>query len=1009
MKKFLTGLLLLWSCLVFAQKFPVNPNKTDARGLRQGRWTILFNAYWKPVTDRTKVIYYRIITYKNDKPVGMFRDYFRSGKVQMEGFMLADRPKEIMDSTSTYYNEKGIKRLVEHFKNGQLVSTTKFDKTGKEIKFQWIKFSNQGDSLADIRNFKEAVESYEKARTLAIQETGTENADYTFLLSELAHAYYKTNAYEKAIVTYTEALHIREKIFGNVHKEVARAIMDIGYVYFKQGEYAKAEEYYLQGIQIREKATGKLQASYAIYLNFLAELYRYQGIYAKAEPLYQEALQILEKTVGKEDSDYGTVLSNLGVMYKETGNYAKAERLYLEDLQITAKNEGTESEGYSAILGNLAGLSRSRGQYARADSLYNRVLGITEKVLGKESMGYAVTLYKMAKTYTYTRQYAKAEQADLQALQVIEYAVGKQHPFYGDYQFHLATVYQQQANYNKAEPIFAASLENSYSFIEHNFPALSESEKEASYRNFQNGFEGFNAFCEKRYLKHPAITASMYNNQLATKALLLNSSLKLKQRIRNSSDTALLTRYAEWENLKTALNKLSDQQNPKKRKLADSLEKRSEALEKELSRKSEGFATLTDKKRFTWQDVQRTLKPHEAALEIIRYRKFGLWKTVTDSSDARLPRYPYFDLTDTVHYAVLLVKPHSKYPELVLLENGNQLENKGIHYYQNSIRSKTEDKLSYNRFWKPIARKLGKKTRKIYVSPDGVYNSLNLNTLFNPASGKYLSDEVQLNLLTNTKDLLAVHSQKAENNLAYLFGYPDYELGLKDRRTLVEKLRKTQDFQYSLAVRGESLISLPGTKAEVEQIASLMNQPENQAQGWQPKVEIGTDALEENVKNCNKPRLMHFATHGFFEADSLGKTNPLLLSGLMLTGAAQTLAGNKDNRTEDGILTAYEAMNLNLDNTDLVVLSACETGLGEIRNGEGVYGLQRAFKVAGAKTLIMSLWKVSDAATQELMGLFYENWLKTGNKRAAFDIAQQNLRQKYPQPYFWGAFVMVGE
>ncbi len=168
-----------------------------------------------------------------------------------------------------------------------------------------------------------------------------------------------------------------------------------------------------------------------------------------------------------------------------------------------------------------------------------------------------------------------------------------------------------------------------------------------------------------------------------------------------------------------------------------------------------------------------------------------------------------------------------------------------------------------------------------------------------------------------------------------------------------------------------------------------------------------------------KPNVLHIATHGFFQGDVEGEikynTNPLYRSGILLSGAAETLEskpdlrGNVQTGKEDGILTAFEALNLNIDNTDLVVLSACETGLGEIRNGEGVFGLQRAFKLAGARTILMSLWKVNDQTTQELMVSFYENWLGGMSKRAAFDKAQTQLKTNYPHPYYWGAFVLIGE
>ena len=173
-------------------------------------------------------------------------------------------------------------------------------------------------------------------------------------------------------------------------------------------------------------------------------------------------------------------------------------------------------------------------------------------------------------------------------------------------------------------------------------------------------------------------------------------------------------------------------------------------------------------------------------------------------------------------------------------------------------------------------------------------------------------------------------------------------------------------------------------------------------------------ATESHLKSIDNPRVLHIATHGYFSAEIINSSvdRVFLNSGLMLSGASHGLYNKRYNRPiekgEDGILTAYEAMNLQLDGTELVVLSACETGLGTVKNGEGVYGLQRAFKVAGAENIIISLWRVDDQTTQKLLTYFYEGWLKHQDKHKAFREAQAQLRTEYLYPYYWGAFVMIG-
>ena len=209
--------------------------------------------------------------------------------------------------------------------------------------------------------------------------------------------------------------------------------------------------------------------------------------------------------------------------------------------------------------------------------------------------------------------------------------------------------------------------------------------------------------------------------------------------------------------------------------------------------------------------------------------------------------------------------------------------------------------------------------------------------------------------------------------------------------------------------------NLPGTRIEIALIDSLAK-----AKSLNSISFLGSSASEENIKKIESPNILHIATHGFFLSDNTPnedmysmQSNPLMRSGILLSGSAEFFRGdhisfNNSPDTEDGILTAYEAMNMNLAGVDLVILSACETGLGEVKNGEGVYGLQRAIEIAGARSVLMSLWKVNDEVTKELMVLFYQNIFSGIDKFEAFNLAQKKIKEEHNNPYYWGAFILSG-
>ncbi len=489
----------------------------------------------------------------------------------------------------------------------------------------------------------------------------------------------------------------------------------------------------------------------------------------------------------------------------------------------------------------------------------------------------------------------------------------------------------------------------------------------------------------------------------------------MKKQILNSGDSVLINQYEDWKNQKeeyisliqTLINERDSSINIEK--IASQINE----LEREISKKSETFKENIFQKEYTWTDVKQNLKKNEATIEIIKLvEKDILEKPI-----------------DTVYVALIITDQTKESPELLVLREGNKMENGDLNFYQNTIDFQLENNESYNHYWKPIQDKLDSLARssntkgysKIYFSPNGIYHKINLNTLQNPKTEKYLVKEQNIQLITSSRELIE-RAEKGETKVdlsgnfenyeAYLLGYPSYNLNGLDTLKVNGTDRSLNGLQRIIGQQTVVPV-LEGTKVETNQIKDLFDKNNVKTTLFQNR-----EATEENIKTLRSPTVLHIATHGFFinqiseskvttmqEAEDRNLLkNPFLRSGLLLAGCQNPQTGQ-----EDGILSAEEAMNLNLDGTELVILSACETGLGDIQNGEGVYGLQRAFRQAGAKTLIMSLWKVSDEATQLLMVTFYESLLSGKSKREAFKIAQLKLKEKYSEPYYWGAFVMVGE
>ena len=782
---------------------------------------------------------------------------------------------------------------------------------------------------------------------------------------------------------------------GKESMEYGLISLSLGKYYQNVGEYTRAEGSYHHANETILNLRGSNHTLYGQAQNALGILLQIMGNYTAAEPLFQNALRIYEMNFGKTNGEYSTVLQNMATLYQLEEKYDKADPLFKEALEIDRKVLGEAHPHYATTLQNLATFYQKTNRQKEALPLLEGVLKTIEHSTGRNTASYATVVSNLAAIQQDNNNFSAAEKLWKESIEIRKQVLGESHPDYTRSLYGMAALYHATGNLQQAKPFYTAVISSYHKQIREFFPALSEKEKTAFYGKIKPAFDAYQDYCVEMIYKSPAsapeMIESLYNLQLSTKAILLNASNKVRARILNGDNQELKNLYIEWLANKEAMVKLlSLSADERKQKQIDlpALESATNLIEKKLSEKSALFADALEKTDYTWKDVHAVLKPGEAAVEILRIKK----KFIKDS----------------LLYVGLVLTPENPAPVLVAWPYGAKMEGRFFKYHRNHIKHQQTDTLSYRIYWKPLADKLTS-NNLLYLSCDGIFNKVNPATIFNPINSRWILESATVKIVSNTRELaekmLAAGSPK---KAGLVFGYPDYNLHRPD--AISGTSRSISRF-YGF---GEGEIPpLPATEKEAEVISGILT-----SANWAVNAYTKNEATEENLKMLNSPGILHIATHGFFLSDldvddelhndesAAIVKNPLFRSGILLAGVSASHTGAE---TEDGILTAYEAMNLSLDQTELVALSACETGLGEVRNGEGVYGLQRAFSVAGAKAVLMSLWQVDDKATQELMTNFYALWLKGNDKFNAFRQAQLELKLKYPQPYFWGAFVLSGQ
>ncbi len=845
---------------------------------------------------------------------------------------------------------------ITHYRNGEYEIAVKLaDEALKiaakkygEVSDQYINsLSNKAYAQSGLGNYNQATDNFRKVTILCFKQYSLPHVVQVESLTELAKTFITLSVYDSGALYINQARYVFNTIYEKNRNHYDTAIYVLADAYFK--------------------------------LNSLdAGLHYRLGQFGEAYDILTQQLQFIKNIYPEEYinlADYQMTINNLSTYAMADGNMELAKR-YALDYYLLVKDSERKIDLIHALQ-NLGSTHRNTENYDSAFYYWHKTLG---EIYNSEYVNtpiHNITLSNIGELYLNLEVYDSAIYYLTNAIEIQNKKEAYDPNIYQTTLFNLAEAYHWAGNYAAANKEYDIVIDNLLNEITHNFTYLSDDEKISFYKNQQSILESYVFFAlevsgaiklqqsENPYI-NPEIAGTLYDLQLTTKAIILNSSKRMRENILSSNDTTLIKIYSLWQKRKNVLaQELVEGKTPAE--VLEQLRTRIEENEKWLITNSRNFKVGFAKERIIWQDIQQQLKPDEAAVEIIR-------------------------MANGLVYGTLILTPettHQPVISLVMSTKSKHLEKESFNAYKNAIQYQLTDEISYATYWKPIIDSImshmpaKSMPKRIYISNDGIYNQLNINALYDTTSHQFVLDQTEIITLTNTKEILN-KPENRDNKIhkkIVLFGEPSFSSYPHERA------------EYA---------ALPGSGKEVQLINETLASAD-----WDTQIYKETAANESNLKSIQNMNVLHLASHGFFKPNanesSFSLIETLLQSGIVLAGANDTT-----HVAEDGVLTAYEVVNLPLDSTELVVLSACETAQGVNNHGEGVYGLQRAFRVAGVNNLIMSLWKVDDEATQKLMVSFYEHWIKTNDMRKAFTTAQKELRKEYPSPYYWGAFILTG-
>ncbi len=836
----------------------------------------------------------------------------------------------------------------------------------------------------------EAIDLYKTYADFCLEKFGY-NENYIWLAQQLTDAAIAIKDHDLIIQSSNEVIKSRIQVNGEDDPGLVYYYYSAAEEYLLGGEYANAQKYYHRAGDIYKMTVDTPDAQYARILVELSSVYLTVGKYRECIETNKEALRI----IGDDTTQYAIISDACQLLswgYYRLDSVETALTYVQKIIALSAYQEplAKASTLVSASL-FIVNTDITYGQHiakeVHLDSVLYQALAIYDS-LQPDAIFINNVYLAMGLFYTAEMQYDSSAVYYKRSSDLIAATYGKTNIIYLNAITSLANMYEAGGNITAAAAQFDTLLYYSKQFLRSNFIFLSESEQESILSAFNTNRNMAVAFYNRNASVLPGRAAVYYDLELFMKGILLQNITALRNSILEGSDADAIDAFNNWISLKKQIASAAINNQ----KVPEDIIKKEEALELQLR---EDHA-LPEEKEITWKDVQKQLKEEEAAVEFLHFTDGSREMYFADILRKDLPAPVCIQLFSSDSIAFLNKRP------------GETKESYIQRIYTYPDPAFSDDTLYndgdqlYKMIWEPLEPWLSA-VKTIYVSPSGLLHQIAFNAI--------ASDNTVL--LIDRFDLIKVNSTKFLTGEQHEKKYKDFQLvgGIHYSGD-----RSSGNDQPAGDGRTNYWNPLPGTLTEVMEIESEIRAGKKTA-----TIISGDAATELYFKNPEntKTDVMHFATHGFAYDNSTAAAvagggsrfkqsqNPLIRTGLVLSGGNDSWnLSFIENSENDGILTAYEISNMHLSDVSLVVLSACETGLGEVKGSEGVYGLQRAFKMAGVQNLIISLWQVPDNYTAELMSLFYAMLVETNDPQKALRMAQLQMKKK-TGVYDWAAFVLI--